>query len=678
MTNFGTIREIFNSKLKNEIRLLTDSTLQSQKQQQSNNENNDFQLLSMTISNSEQFSFISSNKGHVFQIQIPFENLQNQNNNKAITYYHYYNCAVTNLRITYDDKYLITSSKNGTLGIWYIKINNPPENSLSVNVNAANTTTTVTTIKSISIDQNLLKSTDILVPHQFLIERLTTINDLELRIKQQNIEINKQINDKNQRNENEIYEIRKKYENIIETYGERLKQLQIQKVNELKLKTNEIQQIKLQHSEFIKVLNENYEKKFNEEKQKIKFYENIECKLQDEYNKKLENLTNYLQNTIESLEFDFNMHIKELQNLITDLLKELNIKNLEYQKLLKKIDLDNDYLLQQLKIDYEKKLQNEKIKLQEKNNEFELIQIKFNEISNNYNQLLEKNQLILEELNINDKKNENLNKRIQNLEMYEIKLLMKKISNLENELYEKDLIINMKEKQIEFIKEIQEYHNELEKCQISSDDNENNNNNNDNGNDNQNVENENHNIPISENNLHFHQRQPMKKLSKKFYGNDTSNHIQKNDDFLKHNDDINYNEQNFKNYKKNLLKTLEKRKILELESQLSNILCDIHKLLQNSNNNLFTFSNIKDHIKKLHNKYIKTYTNIKLIQDSLDIEKVNDEFLRQRLYLENKIIIERNQKELDRKHYELIINKLIKEKCQLIQELNEFKKKIRN
>lgn len=79
--------------------------------------------------------------------------------------------------------------------------------------------------------------------------------------------------------------------------------------------------------------------------------------MKTQYERKISEILNKLQDTVEAMEFDFKAQLYERQELIRQLLAQLQLKNFEFVEYVTSVKDSNDRKVIDLKIEYETKLQ---------------------------------------------------------------------------------------------------------------------------------------------------------------------------------------------------------------------------------------------------------------------------------------------------------------------------------
>lgn len=135
--------------------------------------------------------FISSENGHLFNVQLPFM----ETGGGTCTNFRFFNLPITKMCLTYDDNFLVTASSDGTLVIWKI-LNN--EN------------------RRADLDEKLGSCSDVLISRKSLLNKIETVSNLETRIREQSEEFEYQFKQKEIASKKLVENIHKSYSNAIE------------------------------------------------------------------------------------------------------------------------------------------------------------------------------------------------------------------------------------------------------------------------------------------------------------------------------------------------------------------------------------------------------------------------------------------------------------------------------
>lgn len=135
--------------------------------------------------------FISSEQGHLFNVQLPFM----ETGGGTCTNFRFFNLPITKMCLTYDDNHLVTASSDGTLVIWTI-LNNESRRA--------------------GMDEKLGSCSDVLIARKSLLEKIEKVSNLEARIRQQSEEFEYQFKQKEIAHQKLVEGIHKSYSSAID------------------------------------------------------------------------------------------------------------------------------------------------------------------------------------------------------------------------------------------------------------------------------------------------------------------------------------------------------------------------------------------------------------------------------------------------------------------------------
>lgn len=295
------------------------------------------------------------------------------------------------------------------------------------------------------MDADLGKCTDVIIPRAALIDKNQTIISLENRIAQQLNEFQYQLSQGNAFHSEQMRDIHTGYCEAIEKLKEKNESMEAQHIDQLNVITENISQMKEEHSRTIADLEADFHDKILIEFQKST---DIKLKMDDmreDYEMKLRKSAGCLQDTVEALETDFKNQLQERQDLIRELMKEIANKKQEFVEYCRQVETDNDRKMVELQLQYEKKLKEENEAMLKWRADAGVLNKRFISVSKNCDEL-EKEKEILREQHHKQKT------IIQNN--------LKDIDELKKEIEDRDHTIREKEKKVY---DLQNKNQELEK-----------------------------------------------------------------------------------------------------------------------------------------------------------------------------------------------------------------------
>lgn len=298
-------------------------------------------LTAISLARSGLIMFISSEQGHIFNVQLPFM----ETGGGTCTNFRFFNRAITKMCLTYDDNYLVTASVDGTLVIWNI-LNN--EN------------------RRADLDEKLGSCTDVLIPRKNLLDKIETVASLESRLCEQSEEFAYQFKQKEIAHQKLVEGIHKSYSNAIEELKARNNDLEKEHVEELNLITANNAEAEGAHQKQLLDMETEFHRKIIVEYEKNKELSGSFNKLRDESNSKLRKTAGYLEDTIESMESDFRQQIDNRRERIQQLVDYNESLKKEFVEYCQQEKAQYERQLVALRLDYEKRLLHE----QEVNNKW--------------------------------------------------------------------------------------------------------------------------------------------------------------------------------------------------------------------------------------------------------------------------------------------------------------------
>lgn len=314
VTNTGILKELSNSDVVREVKP-PDMT----------------PLTCIAMSRSDLVLFIASEKGQLYNVQVPFMD----SGGGRCTNYRFFQTAITKMKITYDDCLLATASSDGTLVIWTIMNNDG---------------------KIAPMDTELGKCVDVMIPRKDLIDKIETINSLELRIEQQIAEFQYQLRQGDVFHSEQMRDIHKGYCDAIEDLKAKNELMEANHIEEFNIITEQIAKTKDENDQALLDLETKFHEKIIIEYEKSKKIKTAMDDMREDYEQKLRKSAGCLQDTIEALEMDFKKQLQERQELIRQLMEENDAKKTEFVEYCRQVEIDNDRNMVESQLHYEKLL----------------------------------------------------------------------------------------------------------------------------------------------------------------------------------------------------------------------------------------------------------------------------------------------------------------------------------
>uniref|UniRef100_A0A1B0BGE8 Cilia- and flagella-associated protein 57 n=1 Tax=Glossina palpalis gambiensis TaxID=67801 RepID=A0A1B0BGE8_9MUSC len=393
-TDSGLLREFRNSELVREIVVPSHSKCR---------------LTDLCITRSDLIMFVANEVGDLFNVQLPLMDA----GGGSCTNFRFFATAIHKLRFSYDGTLLIAITKGGTLSIWAME-----------NIEG----------KVAAMDQDLLRSQEVLIPRNILSEKNDQIVNLELRLRQQAEEFQYQLSQNEIFDGQQLAEVHKSYCYALEELKRMNNEIEERHTEEMNLITFQIQDLKEEHKKQLNHLATQYSERMLIEYQKFSKLRESMLELRENYEAKLKKSAGTLQDTVEGLELDYKKQLDERKGLIRDLMKEMEDKKVEFIAYCRQVEVENDRNMVETQIEYEKCLTTERNETQLWRGRAGVLQKKYDTLTKEVDNLLEEVEVLKEE-QIKSQKN--------------IAKLNRNIEDLQKDISDRDYAINSKEKRIQ-------------------------------------------------------------------------------------------------------------------------------------------------------------------------------------------------------------------------------------
>lgn len=393
-TDKGTIREFQHAILQREITVPM---------------RNKGPITEMIMSRSDLIVFIADHEGGLFNMQMPLF----EAGGGTMTNFRFFDGPVNKLRFTYDCSMLVAISKRGTVAIWSM---DNVEKRMPV------------------IDQDLLKSSEVLIPRTQLADKIEQITSLELRLRQQAEEFEYQLSQNEIFDGQQLQEVHRSYCNALEELKELNNEIVSRHTEEMNHITFQINDIKQEHRGAMDLLANQYSERMLIEYQKFTNLRENMLELRESYEQKLKNSTGTLQDTIEALENDYKKQLDERKDIIRELMKEMQDKKDEFIKYCQEVEAENDRNMVSTQTEYENKLTTERNETQMWRGKAGVLQKKYESQSREIDNLLEEVETLKDE---HFKSQQKMAKQMRNIE------------DLQKDVSDRDFAISSKEKRIQ-------------------------------------------------------------------------------------------------------------------------------------------------------------------------------------------------------------------------------------
>ncbi|RZC27649.1 WD repeat-containing protein 65 [Asbolus verrucosus] len=388
VSNDGHIRELMNSNVHRDVAVVPSG------------------LDSIILSHIDQMLFVSGNNGTVYNIKIPLLE------KAEYVEYSIHADTISHMLISYDDKYLFTGSHEGTICFWKL-----------LNIEG----------KAVKLDKDFTPSKDILISRQILEERIAQTKNLQMRLKELETEYAYQLRQNDVVNSLRMKEIHSGYCQAIEELKEKNEQLESDHMQEIHNINLDIKQMKLDHEEFIRELEANYNEKLIFEYEKYLRLEEKMEKMRQYYEKELEELRKAKKDSEEKITNEFLMKLEEKEIQFEELVEQIARKTKAHEMIKQQIEEDADREIYELRAIHAKELREEQDLNVKIRGETAIVKKKLLTSQKEIDELKSKVYTL-------DNDHTKLKKSIINLE--------KDIADLKKEISERDATIQDKEKRI--------------------------------------------------------------------------------------------------------------------------------------------------------------------------------------------------------------------------------------
>lgn len=393
-TNFGLVREFQNSEIIREVTIPSKAKTP---------------LTDMCLSRSDLIMFVADEVGDLVNIQLPFL----EAGGGTCTNFRFFVSKINKLRFSYDGTLLIGVSQSGTLAIWVLE-----------NIEG----------KVAALDQDLLRSQEVLIPRSILHEKNEQISNLEIRLRQQAEEFQYQLSQNEIFDGQQLAEVHRSYCSALEELKKKNNEIEQRHTEEMNQITFQINDLKDEHKKQLDNLANQYSERMLIEYQKFTNLRESMLELRESYEAKLKKSAGTLQDTVEGLESDYKKQLDERKELIRELMKEMQDKKVEFIEYCRQVEVENDRNMVETQLQYENKLTAERNETLLWRGKAGVLQKKFDTLSKETDSLLEEVETLKEE---HYKSQKNISKLIRNIE------------DLQKDISDRDFAINSKEKRIQ-------------------------------------------------------------------------------------------------------------------------------------------------------------------------------------------------------------------------------------
>lgn len=393
-TDSGLLREFQKSEIIREVKILSKVKAR---------------LTDVCLARSDAIMFVSNEIGDLINVQLPFLDA----GGGTCRNFRFFVSRINKLRFSYDGTLLTAISQGGTLAIWAME-----------NIEG----------KIAALDQDLLKSKEVLVSRSILEEKNEQIMNLEVRLKQQAEEFQYQLSQNEIFDGQQMAEVHRSYCQALEELKQTNNEMKERHIEEMNQVTFQINDLKAEHKKQLDNLANQYSERMLVEYQKFTNLRESMLQLRENYEEKLKISAGSLQDTIDGLETDYKKQLDERKELIRELMKELQDKKIEFVEYCRQVEVENDRNMVETQLKYEKRLTTERNETQLWRGKAGVLQKKYENLTKDVDNLLEEVETLKEEHNKSQKTIERLNHTVE---------------DLQKDISDREYAINSKEKRIQ-------------------------------------------------------------------------------------------------------------------------------------------------------------------------------------------------------------------------------------
>lgn len=228
-------------------------------------------------------------------------------------------------------------------------------------------------------------------------EQIKKMENLETRLSQQSREYSFEIEYARKMHTLEIEKISTEFQKIIDKLKEERAALELKHQEESNIIQATIEDIKDQHSRHFLELEAKYNEKIITEFDKTSALKTKIDNLKEEYEKLLRKSSGCLEETIQTLERNFDDQLMDRQGQIKELLEEIQTKKHEFFQYCSQLNLNNERTMAQLKLKYQTQLNESNDNVLKWRTEAGVLSKRIDNISNKCEMLTSEQAIFLEE-----------------------------------------------------------------------------------------------------------------------------------------------------------------------------------------------------------------------------------------------------------------------------------------
>ncbi|XP_060521926.1 cilia- and flagella-associated protein 57 [Cylas formicarius] len=286
----------------------------------------------LTLSQLDTMLFVTGAQGTVFSLKLPL--LERAEFVECIMHRK----AITNMCLTYDDKYLISGGADGMLCFW--KVTNAEE-------------------KAIRPDKEMTSANEILISKQILEDKMDKIANLQLRLRELETEHLYQMRQADALHSLRMKDIHSEYCHAIEELKIKNEQMEGEHVQEINTINSQISKMKMDHELLVQKLEASYNEKLIVEYKKFARHEEKTEKLLEEQRRRYEALEKLKAESEESVDHKNRAMLGEKDQIIDELRDKMATLIAEHELIKQQIEDDCDREICELKTTHAKEIRDE-------------------------------------------------------------------------------------------------------------------------------------------------------------------------------------------------------------------------------------------------------------------------------------------------------------------------------
>ncbi|CAH0564937.1 unnamed protein product [Brassicogethes aeneus] len=312
--NDGRLRELVASNITRDVAISSDS------------------LDCVVLSQLDSMIFVASG-GSVFTVKTPILDKA-----ESIEYVMHSE-KITQMAISFDDRWLITGSDDGSLCFWKVS---------SVEG------------KTVKLDPDFQPSKEILISKHNLEEKINMIRELQLRLKESETEHAYQMRQSDAIHALKMKDVHTSYCGAIEDLKEKNDKMDSTHTNVLNKIHEEIAAMEICHDEYVMKLEANYNEKLIVEYDKYVQLEERLSKVRKDFQQELEDLDQAKKDSEDTITADFLEKLKDKEMQYDELTEESANKDREHELIKQQIEDDADTEIYDLRVKHETQLKEER------------------------------------------------------------------------------------------------------------------------------------------------------------------------------------------------------------------------------------------------------------------------------------------------------------------------------